>query len=145
MNRKRHSQQQYSGRLWHLNYHAQLVLTSITSAKKIFPTSLHHQWHKTGWFYRFMLFTSHSDPSACHSKKQDCSDELKFLQSSAVQRWWVCAHCSLSFIADRNLLRSSTAEVLPLQASMHCVCRDACLLSTVGMPIYLSYCCLPVS
>ncbi len=36
-----HGQQQYSGRLWHLN-NAQLVLRGPKCAKKISPTPLHH-------------------------------------------------------------------------------------------------------
>ncbi len=69
----RHGQQQYSGRLWHLN-DAQLVL----SVSRKYPphhytttNSLNH-WDKAGWIYAFMFFTC-----SCGTVVEHCVSSAK--------------------------------------------------------------------
>ncbi len=73
----RHGQQQYSGRLWHLN-DAQLVL----SVSRKYPphhytttNSLNH-WDKAGWIYAFMFFTC-----SCGSVVEHCVSNAKVVGS----------------------------------------------------------------
>ncbi len=103
-------QQQYSGRLWCLNY-TQLVLRGSKCAKKI-PSAPFHHHHQPEplrqgrmdpcfhvlyakfWPYHLSIGAE----IETHQTRQ------RFFQSSIIQFWWACANCSLSFLflADRS-------------------------------------------
>ena len=104
-----HGQQQYSNRLWHSS-NDWLVLTGPKCAKKTFPTPLHHR-HQPGLLTQGGLgpwihaVGDNSDPTICMpQQKSRFIRPGTFFQSSTVQFWWACAHCSLSFLflADRS-------------------------------------------
>ncbi len=102
-----HGQQQYSGRLWHLN-DAKLVLRRPKCAKKTSITPPPAAWtietRQDGSMLSWSLCQILTLPSEWRSRNRDSSDQEAFLQSSIVQFRWSCVNCILRFLflADRS-------------------------------------------
>ena len=134
-------QQQYLNRLRHSS-DDWLVLTGPKCAKEVFPIPL-HQRHQPGllkqgrfgpWIHavgiKFWLYHLYAS-----AEIEIHQTRLGFFQSSPVQFWWACAHCSLSFlflaerIGTRRCLLPFVAH--PSWGSTRCAFCDAFLLTTV--------------